>query len=410
MMPGVAAPRAVAAFVPDFSSAPCKSNAALTCVMIDLHNPRGLAFGPEGALYVAEAGCGGNIMDCHVPAPPATCKTLPFGTGFITRCFGLTGSITRLWNGTQERVALGLPSLAFPLGAMAIGPNDVSLNGIGNLYATIGLQYDPRYRDQWELGPLFAQLVHVPASAIFAKSQHTEHREFNTDWLVADLGNFEIAVNPDNGGVDSNPYGLLSVPGIGWIVTDAGANSLLQVDHQGNVSLLATFQSRGSTPPRPSGVPPPNQFTDAVPTSVVVGPDGAYYVAELTGVPFVDKTANIYRLAPGDAPREYVVGEAFLTGFKMIIDIAFDDQGNLYVLQHATGATQQGGLGLLVRVTPDQSQPDIYAQYQHGTRQIVLNGLVKPTSVAVGPDGALYISRGTTAVGGEVIRFEPPVQ
>ena len=34
-------------------------------------------------------------------------------------------------------------------------------------------------------------------------------------------------------GVDSNPYGLLSVPGAGWIITDAGANSLLQIDHPG---------------------------------------------------------------------------------------------------------------------------------------------------------------------------------
>jgi len=147
-----------------------------------------------------------------------------------------------------------------------------------------------------------------------------------------------------------------------------------------------------------------------VPTSVVVGPDGAYYVAELTGVPFVDGRANIYRVVPGDAPREFVIGDAFLTGFKMIIDIAFDDQGNLYVVEHATGAVQQAGLGVLIRVTPDKSQPDIAAQYQNGTRQVILSGLNRPTSVAVGPDGALYISRGTMAVDGEVIRFEPPSQ
>src|SRR6059036_3749390 len=109
MAPGRPSSRAVAASVPDFSGFPCPSNPALSCVMSDLHNPRGLAFGPEGALYVAEAGCGGNINDCKDPAPPATCKTLPFGKDVIKRCFGLTGSITRLWNGTQERVALGLP-------------------------------------------------------------------------------------------------------------------------------------------------------------------------------------------------------------------------------------------------------------------------------------------------------------
>src|SRR5205085_10885036 len=129
---------------------------------------------------------------------------------------------------------------------------------------------------------------------------------------------------PDHGELDTNPYGLMSVPGVGWILTDAGGNSLLQVDHQGHVSLLATFQSRGSTPPRPSFAPPTlNQTTDAVPTSIAIGTDGAYYISELTGVPFVDKRANIYRFDLADAPREFLIGDAFLTGFKMIIDIAF---------------------------------------------------------------------------------------
>ena len=33
-----------------------------------------------------------------------------------------------------------------------------------------------------------------------------------------------------------------------------------------------------------------------------------------------------------------------------------------------------------------------------------------PTSLAVDPDGALYIARGNMAIGGEVIRFAPPAQ
>jgi hypothetical protein len=390
-----------------FAEFACPSNATLTCVMDGLHNPRGIAFGPEGALYVAEAGCGGNTSDCQILPPLSNCVQLLFDGTRVTQCLGLTGSISRLWNGVQERIATELPSVAARNGSNATGPTDVSLLGIGNLYATIGLRYDPNARSDFEHGPLFAQLIHVPASALFANSEHAPFRTFSADWLVADIGSYEAAANPDTGDLDSNPYGLLSVPD-GWIVADAGANSLLKIDRQGNASLLAFFQSRGTNPPRPAFPPPSlSPVTDAVPTAVVIGPDGAYYVSELTGVPFVDGTANVYRVVPGDPPRLFLVDDAFLTGFKMIIDMTFDDDGNLYVLEHATGAVQQTGLGVLIRVTPDKNQPDIASQYRNGTRTTVLSGLSRPMSVAVGPDGAVYISRGLAAGGGEVIRFQP---
>src|SRR5919108_5761738 len=64
-----------------------------------LNNPRGIAFGPDGALYVAEAGAGG--------AGP--CLTGPEGEQV---CFGSSGAVTRVWRGTQHRVQGGLPSLA----------------------------------------------------------------------------------------------------------------------------------------------------------------------------------------------------------------------------------------------------------------------------------------------------------
>ena len=62
---------------------------AVTVIMSGLDNPRGLAFGPEGALYVAEAGRGGD----------GPCVNAPAGL----RCYGPTGAITRLWRGVQEQ-------------------------------------------------------------------------------------------------------------------------------------------------------------------------------------------------------------------------------------------------------------------------------------------------------------------
>src|SRR5437867_1227171 len=121
----VAASRRVAASGLGFAEFACPSNAALTCVMDGLHNPRGITFGPEGALYVAEAGCGGGTSDCQVSVPLSSCVQLVFDGTPVTQCLGLTGSISRLWNGIQERVATGLPSVAARNGSNATGPSDV---------------------------------------------------------------------------------------------------------------------------------------------------------------------------------------------------------------------------------------------------------------------------------------------
>ena len=48
-----------------------------TVVVNGLDNPRGVAFGPEGALYIAQAGSGGS----------GACGPGPEGT----RCYGETG-------------------------------------------------------------------------------------------------------------------------------------------------------------------------------------------------------------------------------------------------------------------------------------------------------------------------------
>jgi hypothetical protein len=361
--------------------------AVTTVVMSGLDNPRGLAFGPEGALYVVEAGRGGP-----------SCFPGPLGG---TICYGPTGAVSRLWQGVQERIASGMPSLASPNGTAQAGPIDISFLGRGNAFVTIGLQADPAFRSLLgEAGAGLGRLVHLDASGGW---------RFETD-----IAAFEAANNPDgrlhDDGTpfyDSNPFGLLALPGR-HIVTDAGGNDLLRMDANGDITLLAVFHSRGTTPPRPSFAPPQfDQFTDAVPTSVAVGPDGAYYVSELTGVPFTDGRANIYRVTEDEAPRLFLIGDACLGGFKAIIDIAFDPDGNLYVLQHSTGAVQQAGPGKLIRVTPDRAQVDICAQYRAGTRTTVLDGLTRPTSIAIGPDGALYVTNKGVSIGvGEVLRVQ----
>ena len=56
---------------------------------------------------------------------------------------------------------------------------------------------------------------------------------------------------------------------------------------------------------------------EAVPTSVVEGPDGAFYVGQLTGFPFPVGGANVYRVRPGKAPTVYASGFTNIVGHRL---------------------------------------------------------------------------------------------
>src|SRR5438132_10614747 len=219
-----------------FTGFPCPSNAAFvphtnfTCVMKELDGVRGLAFGPEGALYVAEAGHGGE----------GPCST----ESGARVCYGATGAITRLWGGVQKQVLKGLPSLAIndPIkrpngkGQTANGPTDISFASgeqdddgadsgdvpdVWSTYITIGLRNDPNIRDT-DLAPVgrgFAQLLRVGPNGKVRS--------------IGDLGNYENETNSDEGPIDSNPFGLLVEPG-SRLVVDAGANALVRVQGNGH--------------------------------------------------------------------------------------------------------------------------------------------------------------------------------
>ncbi len=117
--------------------------------------------------------------------------------------------------------------------------------------------------------------------------------------------------------------------------------------------------------------------------------DGALYVSELTGAPFADGAAQMYRVVEGSAPT------VFLAGFKTIIDFTFGPEGSVYVLQHATGPVFFGGAGQIVRVD------------SNGTRTVIVSGLVRPTSLLVDTAGTIYVTNHGIEVGtGEVLRIE----
>jgi hypothetical protein len=334
------------------------SASTVTRIMSGLDNPRGLAFGPEGGLYVAEAGRGGPVSPLCITNPDP-------GLGF--RCYGATGAISRYWHGAQERVVTGLPSLENPTFAgPAQGPDHLSFQGRGGMYVTIGFGGPPAQRDSLPgVGSSFGELLKITPSGM----SHSE----------ADISAYENT-NPDGAQLDTNPYGLLALPGH-ELVTDAGGNSLLDVSASGSISTVAVF------PKFPGAFGP----TDRVPTDVVLGPDGAYYVSTLSGVPFTPGAAGVFRVAPGSAPTIYAANLTQLT------DLAFAPDGSLYVLQHAAGLFFSGP-GSIVRIASDGSRTTVDTQGR----------LSHPTGLVVGPDGALYVSNfGTAPSVGEVLRIEP---
>jgi hypothetical protein len=337
-----------------------------------LSNPRGIAFAPNGQLFVAEAGRGGN----------GGCVVLGDGQ---TACYGETGALTRIDPRGVEaplQVISGLPSLAAAPGFGAIGPHSVSFVGTGNGQLVIGLGAQAQVRNG--LGAKSALLGHVLQVNVAGAWK-----------LGADVAAFEAVNNPVPGGADSNPYGVVALPSR-HVVADAGANALFEVAASGAMRTLAAFPTRSFQQANGATV-----SLQAVPTSVVEGPDGWLYVGQLTGVPFQIGAANIYRVPPqGGVPQ------VFAGGFTHIVGLAFDARGRLHVLQIASGAAGPFGPlvppGKLIRLEANGSQTLIY------------DGLVFPGGLAIGPDGAAYVTNfgivpgpipGAFPTGGQVLRI-----
>ena len=330
-----------------------------------LDSPRKLSFGPDGALYVAEAGRGGTGASIPSPTQPGA---------FVF--YGATGAITRIQNGVAERVVTGLPSLVLPDGSDAAGVNDIEFDAYGNAYAIIGLAGDPANRDNILQIPDFSQLIAI------------DNFDGGASWTrLSDFGAYEQNNNPDGQNVDTNLYDLLITDNTAYVI-DAGANALLsQRAFGGEPTLETVFPARITTDPLTGEA----LVRQSVPTSITVGPDGALYVGELTGFPFQAETAQVYRINAEGQP------EVYAGGFTNITDLAFNKSGGLYVLEYdADGILNGSDAGALIYVSPDGKTRTTLADDE----------LINPTGLEIGSDGDIYISnKGFIAGQGEVLRL-----
>jgi len=263
---------------------------ALKVIARNLDNPRKLFIAPGGDLYVVEAGHGGRDR-C-------------LGRGNNRTCIGLSGAITRVRGGRQQRVVTGLWSGALPTGQRGEGPADVIVRD-GTYYVLLqDASIDAHGMNQ--LGPdgsTAGDLVTTPPGKAAPA-------------VVFNFAAFEAARNPDHGAgsgakygnppIDSDPYAFVSYRG-GFAVADAAGNDLLWVSPAGKISVLAVFptqrvkltaaERRRHIPRAPAVLP-----IQSVPSAVTVGPDGALYVGEFTGWPYRVGTARVWRVEPGRKP------------------------------------------------------------------------------------------------------------
>ncbi|MEZ4570423.1 MAG: ScyD/ScyE family protein, partial [Thermomicrobiales bacterium] len=340
----------------------------LTVVASGLNNPRGIFVDDAGDVYVAQGGTAGE-----------TCQEAP-GEDVedpVEICFGYTGSIEIVTGETPLSAVTGISSLLDIRGDI-VGVQDVAVDDEGLIYAVVGLGADPAARAEY---PVEAGDLGWVISASAGSS----------GLLMVDIAAYETDNNPDGGALDSNPYSLVSDGVGGWVISDAGMNALLHVDSDGTISTLAVFEPRMVDAPPMLGLPEGAQVPmQAVPTGVVMGPDGAFYVGELTGFPFEQGAARVWRVtADGEA-------SVYAEGFTNIVDLAFDSEGNLYVLELAKNSL----------LSEDVTSAVVQVLDDGGQLEVASAGLTFATGLAIGPDDTFYVSNfGVMPDMGQVVSF-----
>ncbi len=182
-----------------------------------------------------------------------------------------------------------------------------------------------------------------------------------------------------------NPFDF-AVSGDAIYVVDAARNSLERLTDRGAKTTLFTFP-RLSVSGAAMQTLSPTQFSndagyevDAVPTGVALS-GGRIYVSLFGGLPFIAGEGKVISIEGSEVAP---LARLELDGLNAPVDIAFDTDGRLLVLEH--GVYRQGSGFQL------ESGRLLGVDLVKGERQVMLNGLTRPASIAVWDDDALIVS------------------
>jgi hypothetical protein len=404
--------------------------ASLSVLADGLDNPRNFDWDAEGNIYLTTSGKGGDGKDERcVPSPSSQ---------FIPLCAGNTGSLLKIGtDGSTSTVIPDLASLALtPFGEQAAGPADFKFDDNGNAYLLMGYAGDPSTSGPILQTPTLGKLFEVDLV------NGALGRE------VADFAQYEVDNNPDGTDIITNPYAMTIKDNNAYVV-DGGANVIWKTPlDQGGIEKVAafpilpvdqselefpSFEPPGEIPDgeqpsdapglpaingqggeAPSGPPPglegeetsqdfPITF-QSVPTGIVQSPDGDFTVAEYSYFPYPEGRARLYSV-----DEDLNINEKYTTdgdGFTQLTGTAYDDEGNLYVLQHMNTSEWknilQGG-----EVIGDISS-SIIKVAADGTREEVWNGNgLEAASGLTYRDGALYTAnRARLADVGQLVKID----
>jgi glucose/arabinose dehydrogenase len=336
-----------------------------------LNAPRGLRFGPDGDLYVAEAGTGGSN------STGKACVQVPGPVGPYTG--GPNARISKIDSKSKRTtVASGFPSTQDAMGDL-IGVADVVFMD-GTLYAVVaggGCSHgNPRN------------------SSGIAKVNRS-----NGHWaLIADIGAW-LKTHPakyestDDFEPDGTLYSVIAHDGK-LITVEPNHGQVISVTPGGEIKQVIDISASEG---------------HIVPTSIAER-HGLYYVGNLNLFPIDPQWARIltisrsgfedFELAPGFETRGHRIVNS-KAGFTTVVAVDFGPDGLLYVLELSDAAGfPTPGAGKVVRIK------------RSGEIEEVITGLAVPTGMTFGPDKALYISNlGAVPAGaappgsGTVLRF-----
>ncbi len=338
------------------------STANVTVFASGLYNPRGLSFGPDGYLYVAEGGTGGTMT-----TSAAQCQQVPtagpYSGGFTSRISKISPA------GVRSTVTDHLPS-------SQTNPNNGSLvSGVAAVAFIDHTLYGI------EAGAGCSHGLDGTDNTVFRVNHD------GTTTTIADLSEY-IKSHPaankslDDFEPDGTWFGMVSVRGVLY-ATEPNSQILIAIQQNGKISRLADLSTRF--------VPPDNWQG---PTGITY--HGNFYIGTLGTFPVRPDTQNIYRISPKGSIQTAA------SGLTTAMSVAFDKEGNMYILESDTTPGFPGpasaGSGKVVRVNSD------------GSLTTIASGLVFPTAMIYGPDCALYVSNygfGVPPVGlGQIVRID----